>query len=83
MDGSEVNASIICSKPAIRITRMVDAISALRACIIDAITIVTGPVIPDTRGTFPPISPAIKQSIIAPHTPADAPNPVATPKAKA
>ena len=62
---------------------MTDEISAFKAAIIEAITIVTGPVIPDTRGTLLPRRPAIKHSIIAPHTPALAPNPVATPKASA
>ena len=50
---------------------------------IEAITIVTGPVIPETSGTLAPIIPAIKHKITAPHTPADAPNPVATPNARA
>ena len=81
--GSDVKLRIICNIPAINITNITDDVSAFKACIIDAITIVTGPVIPETSGTLAPIRPAIKHNIIAPHKPALAPKPVATPNANA
>lgn len=81
--GNEVSDNIICKIPAIIITKITEEISALSAAIIDAITMVTGPVIPDTNGTFPPNNPAIQHKIIAPQIPALAPKPVATPKANA
>ena len=57
--------------------------SFFSASIIDATTIATGPVVPETIGTLGPSKPATKQRITAPHIPAPAPNPVATPKANA
>ena len=69
--------------PAISIIINTELISLFKACIIDAITIAEGPVIPEIIGTFVPKSPATRHKIMAPHTPALAPNPVATPKARA
>ena len=81
--GKEVCDKMICKIPAIIITSITDEISKFRAAIIEAMTIVTGPVIPEINGTLPPIIPAKKHKMIAPQTPALAPNPVATPKANA
>lgn len=49
----------------------------------EAITIAEGPVIPEIIGTLVPSIPATRHNIIAPHMPALAPNPVATPNASA
>lgn len=78
-----VIARIICKIPAIAIIARMDVMFAFRACMIDAITIVTGPVIPDIKGDFPPNRAAVRQRIIVPHNPARAPKPVATPNARA
>ena len=69
--------------PAINITRITEEISLFRACITDAITIADGPVIPEIIGILVPIIATIKLNIIAPHKPAPAPIPVATPNANA
>ena len=74
---------IICKIPAIAIIKITELMSIPRECIIEAVTIATGPVIPEIIGVFTPRIPATKQRIIAPHKPAPAPNPVATPKASA
>ena len=63
--------------------KITEPMSLFKACITEATTIATGPVTPDIIGTLVPNTPAIKQRIIAPHIPALAPNPVATPKARA
>ena len=65
------------------ITTVTACISWLREAATDAITIVIGPVGPDIIGILEPRSPATKHRIIAPQMPAPAPNPVATPNARA
>ena len=49
----------------------------------EAQTIAAGPVGPDKRGWLQPRSPTVKQRIIAPQSPLDAPVPIATPNASA
>lgn len=83
ISGSFVTDKTNCKIPAPKIINITDEISWFRECIIEAITIATGPVIPDIIGTFEPNIPEIKHNIIAPQMPAPAPNPVATPKASA
>ena len=72
-----------CSKAASKSTVTAACILLFKASIIEATTIATGPVVPDITGMRGPSRPAAKHSIIAPHKPAPAPKPVATPNASA
>jgi hypothetical protein len=65
------------------IARPFSGSAAVREAITEVITTVIGPVGSDIKVAVPPNSAAKKPIKIAPHNPADAPAPEATPKVKA
>ena len=81
--GAEVKEIKICKIDAItKINTTSEILPDVKANA-DAKIIAIGAVGPDTTGCLHPIIPTINDKIIAPQIPAEAPNPDATPKAKA